>query len=93
MIKIFLRLSWFSFFLLLSYIWLDYQIRISSGEVAALPWSQVSSIFDFSDDKVITDLMDDHRDQSIVDKDPLARLQNLKSFNFYNEEFLENLVV
>ena len=56
----------------------NYQIGVSSRQVAALSGSQAAPILNLTHDMVIADLQDDHGDQTVVDEDPFARTQNLE---------------
>jgi hypothetical protein len=61
-----------AFYAIFSKSFRNYQISISSWQVATLPGTEASSVFDFSDDEVVPDLLDNDRDESVVDEDPFA---------------------
>ena len=56
-----------------------YQVGVSAREVAALSGSQASAILDLTQNKVVTDFEDNDGDEAVVDEDPLARSQDLKT--------------
>ena len=56
-----------------------YQVGVSTREVAALSGSQASAVLDLTMNKVVADFKDNDGDEAVVDEDPLARSQNLKT--------------
>ena len=57
----------------------SYQVGVSAWEVAALSGSQASAVLDLTQNKVVADFKDNDGDEAVVDEDPLARSQNLKT--------------
>ncbi len=63
----------------------SHQVGVCAREVATLPGSQVSTILDLTQNKVIADFEDNDRDEAVVDEDPLARSQDLKLSNIVHQ--------
>ena len=57
----------------------DYQVSVSSGQVASLPGAETTSVLDLAEDEVFADLERHDADQPVVDEDPLAFGHDLKS--------------
>ena len=57
----------------------NYQICVSSWQIATFPGSKTSTVLHLPDDKVFPDLKGHDGDEAVVNEDPLAGRQNLSA--------------
>ena len=77
-IKQFINSTFHTSFILILTKRLFYQVGVSSGKVATLSGSEVSSVLDLSEDEVVADLLSEDGDEAVVDENALAWRHDLK---------------